>query len=161
MPTLQQQAIKMTKEAVNGLFATARHVPQDKRNDWKPMGEARSTVSQLTECALTPFFFVSILRGEKVDMTDPTMAAKRKEMEAAITTLELAESAALKNHEMLYSVIAELSDADLDRTVPLPWNPAGSSVADIIFFDYWNLVYHTGQINYIQLMLGDTDMQMG
>jgi hypothetical protein len=31
-------------------------------------------------------------------------------------------------------------------------------MADILFACYWNLTYHCGQVNYIQMLLGDTDM---
>jgi hypothetical protein len=57
--------------------------------------------------------------------------------------------------------MAEVSDADLDVEHPLPWNAdAKMTTADMMFFPYWNLVYHVGQINYIQLLLGDTEMHM-
>ena len=41
------------------------------------------------------------------------------------------------------------------------WTRAGgprrrATTADLLFLAYWNLVYHTGQINYLQTMLGDT-----
>jgi hypothetical protein len=162
MPSIQQQAIKMTKEAVNGLFKTAGHVPADKQNDWKPMGEARSTLSQVTECALTPHFFVQLLKGESIDFASPEADAKRKQAEAAITSIEIAEEAARKNYEMFYAVIAEIPDSALDEEHSVPWNPTEKvTTADVLFFPYWNIVYHIGAINYIQLLLGDTDMHMG
>jgi hypothetical protein len=156
MPTLQQQAIKLTKGAVDMLFNNARHIPADKL-DWQPMGEARSVMSQVIECAGAAYFFASVLKGEPMDMNDPAQQEKRKQFEASLTTIEAVEDAARKSHEILYSVIASVPDGDLDELCPMPWNP-NNTKADIIFAPYWNLVYHIGQINYLQLMLGDTEM---
>lgn len=160
MPSLQQQAIKMTREAINSLFVAASHVPADKQTDWVPMGAARTTLSQLVEVALTPYFFVGVLQGKTPDFSDPNVQAKRAAAEAAITTVELAKEAAIKNHEMLYSAIESLSDEDLDSDAIVPWSPTPVKKADVIFYTYWNIVYHMGQINYIQLLLGDTEMHM-
>lgn len=159
MPTLQEQAVKMTNEAVRGLFRSAQYVPADNQNDWKPMGEARSTLSQLIECAVVPYFFASLLKGEATDMSSPEVREKRKALEAAITSVAEAEEAAKKSYAMLCGVIAQLSDEDLEKPCPVPWD-ASPKVSDVIFYPYWNIVYHTGQINYIQLLLGDTDMHM-
>lgn len=157
MPTMQEQAIKMTKEAMTGLFRTARHVPADKINEWQPMGEARSVLAQLIECAGVPYFFASVLKGEPMDLSSPEGQAKRKQLEASITSIETAEEVALRSHEVLYAAIRQVPDSALDEIRPMPWNP-NTTAADVMFFAYWNLVYHIGQINYIQLMLGDTEM---
>lgn len=146
----------MTKEAQGSLFRTARHVPDDKRDDWKPLGEARSVLSQLVECATVPYFFASVLAGQPMDMHSPEAQAKRKEVESSITSLESAEAVANQSHEALYAAIA--ATTDLDAACPMPWNP-DTKASDVIFFTYWNLVYHIGQINYIQLLLGDTEMR--
>ena len=157
MPTLQEQAIKMTKEAEGSLFRAARHVPEDKRDEWKPLGEARSVLSQLVECATVPYFFASVLAGAPMDLSSPEAQAKRRELEASITSVESAEAVSKKAHELLFKAIAEVPDSDLDAKRPMPWDPS-TTAADVMFFAYWNLVYHIGQINYIQLMLGDTEM---
>jgi len=160
MPSLQQQAIKMTREAINSLFVSAKHVPADKQTNWVPMGAARTTLSQAVEVALSAYFFAGVLQGKTPDISDPDFQAKRAAAEAALSSVELAHEAALKNYDMLYSVIESLSDADLDSTAMVPWSPVPLAKSDIIFFPYWNTVYHIGQINYIQLLLGDTEMHM-
>lgn len=39
-----------------------------------------------------------------------------------------------------------------------PWNPSGSKpIAECCFHPYWNMVYHQGQISYIQTLYGDFD----
>ena len=153
MPSLQEQAIKMTKEAINSIFRTARFVPEDKRSGWVPMGEARSTQDQLVEVAQVPYFFVPFLTGETPAPTDPEAD---KSATAALTTIESAEEACAKSYEVFYAAVAGVSDADLETEVTIPWGKC--TKADLIFFPYWNTVYHIGQINYIQTMLGDIDM---
>jgi hypothetical protein len=32
------------------------------------------------------------------------------------------------------------------------------SLADVCFLHYWNTVYHLGQVNYLQTLLGDREM---
>jgi hypothetical protein len=41
----------------------------------------------------------------------------------------------------------------------LPFGPGFTvTTADVLFMAYQNTVYHTGQINYVQMLLGDTEM---
>lgn len=50
-----------------------------------------------------------------------------------------------------------MPDARLAEVQPHPMDPSRQvTTADLLFLAYWNLVYHTGQINYLQTMLGDT-----
>jgi len=153
MPSLQEQAIKMTREGIDMLFRTAKFVPEDKRTDWVPMGAARTTQDQLIEIALSPYFFVPLLKGEPLD---PGASADREAAAAALTTLEAAEAKALESHELLYAAIAGMTESEMSEELTLPWGKA--TKADTMLMPYWNVVYHIGQISYIQLMLGDTDM---
>ena len=38
------------------------------------------------------------------------------------------------------------------------FHSATMTLADVMMLCYWNIVYHLGQINQIQLMLGDEEM---
>ncbi|MBV9852843.1 MAG: DinB family protein [Armatimonadetes bacterium] len=158
MPTLQQQAVHLTQEALAALFRTARHVPVDKYH-WSPMGEARAAQNQVAECALTPMVYLSLLDGHPMDFSDPAVRRHGEQMMSALDTVDAAEAAAQEQYARLYTRIESLSDADLTRTVRLPFGGGRDvPIADIIFFAYQNIVYHTGQINYLQLMLGDKEM---
>ena len=153
MPSLQEQAIKMTREGISTLFRTAKFVPADKRSDWIPMGAARTTQDQLIEVALSPYFFVPLLKG---DAPIAGGSGDREAAAAALTTIEAAEAKALQSYELLYAAIAELTESELEAEITLPWGTG--TKADVMLMPYWNTVYHIGQISYIQLMLGDTDM---
>jgi hypothetical protein len=39
----------------------------------------------------------------------------------------------------------------------MPWG-AKMTFAELLFLNYWNLVYHQGQIAYIQTLYGDREM---
>ena len=59
----------------------------------------------------------------------------------------------------LCQAVMDLPDSRLDEEV---WLPLGGgmnlTVAEVIGKHSWNLIYHLGQINQIQLMLGDRAM---
>lgn len=158
MPTVPQQAVHLTQQALTALFRTARHVPADKWL-WSPMGAARSAQSQVAECALTPLLYLSLLDGPFFDMSDPEVRTRGEEMMATLDTVDAAEAAAQQQYASLYARFESLTDADLEKTVHLPFG-GGRDVpmADFIFLPYQNIVYHTGQINYLQTMLGDQEM---
>ena len=158
MPTVPQQAVHLTQEALAALFRIARHLPADKYH-WSPGGEARSAQSQIAECALTSVLYLSFLDGNPMDLSNPDVRKRGDEMMAKLDTLDAAEAAAQEHYPTFYARIEALTDADLEKTVHLPFG-GGIDVpmADFLFYAYQNLVYHTGQISYIQLLLGDTEM---
>ncbi len=164
MTTLQQQASRMTQQALASLFAAARHVPPDKR-DWIPKGEARSVQALLHECALTTPFYAAAAQGKMLAFAtlvpeEQTRERWRKRV-AACTDLEATEAVAQETFAELCQALEAVPDARLSETQPHPMNPDRPvTTADLLFLAYWNLVYHTGQINYIQTMLGDTEQRL-
>ncbi len=154
MPTLQQQAAKMTRQAAEELFRTARSVSEDRRADYRPAGHARTVQNQLIECAFTPLFYLALLR--RAPMGESVVQQRRREMEKTLTTLDAVEAAANENYARLCAAIEVIPDDALDETLP----DGGGTVttADLLFSSYKNLAYHIGQINYLQTMLGDMEM---
>ncbi len=158
MPTIPQIAVQLTQEALAGLFRTARHIPADKYH-WSPMDAGRSAQSQIAECALTPLLYLSVLDGTPMDFSDPVVRTQGETMMASLDTLDAAEAAAKEHYATLYARFDALTDADLEKTVHLPFGGGRDvPVANFLFFTSQNVIYHTGQINYIQLLLGDTEM---
>lgn len=164
MLTIQQQASRMTREALASLFSAARHVPEDRR-DWTPMGETRSVQDLLQECSLTTLFYIAAVQGamSKFAALVPSEATRemwRRRSEDA-KVLEGAESVAQETFADLCQVLESIPDDDLGKVQPHPMDPSKQvTTADLLFLAYWNLVYHTGQINYIQTMLGDTEQRI-
>jgi uncharacterized damage-inducible protein DinB len=161
MLTLQEQAARMTMEALVSLFRAARHVPEDKR-DWSPGGAARSVNAQLAECAVSPELQSKLINGEPEESIVAAYhenVEKMKELEQ-LPFDDLYEISRF-NYEALCEIIRLVLDDDLEDRFSLPFNGGMNPTrADLIFVPYWNLVYHTGQINYIQTLLGDTEMRM-
>ena len=69
--------------------------------------------------------------------------------------------AKLRAHlELFVEEVRAFDPADLDVEIWLPF--AGGmqqKMADVMAYPYWNIVYHLGQINFIQTLYGDTEMR--
>jgi len=164
MTTLQQQASQMTREALDALFRAARHVPEDRR-EWSPMGEARSVQTLLYECALTTPFYIAAAQGRMKEFAALVPDEETQELwrrrSAAAWTLDGAEAVAQETFAELCEALEAVPNARLADIHPHPMDPSRqATTADLLFLAYWNLVYHTGQINYLQTMLGDTERRL-
>jgi uncharacterized damage-inducible protein DinB len=164
MTTIQQQASRMTREALASLFSAARHMPDDKL-DWIPMGEARSVQTLLYECALTTPFYIAAAQGNMHEFAalvpdEETQELWRRRSEAS-WTLEGVEAVARETFAELCQALEAIPDDALGKVQPHPMDPTKQvTTADLLFLAYWNLVYHTGQINYIHMMLGDVERRL-
>jgi len=86
----------------------------------------------------------------------------RREMariRSSYDTLDKCVDAALIGNSELCLAVMDLTDDRLDEEV---WLPLGGgmtlTIAEVIGKHAWNLAYHQGQINQIQLLLGDKQM---
>ena len=164
MTSLQPQAARMTREALEALFRAARHLPEDKR-EWTPMGEARTVQALLYECALTTPFYIAAAEGRMKEFAtlvpDEAMQELWRGRSEVAGTLDGAEAVARETFDELCQALEAVPDARLSDLKPHPMDPARqATTADLLFLAYWNLVYHTGQINYVQAMLGDTAQRL-
>lgn len=137
--------------ACEGIIRNVKAIPADKLN-WKPMENGRSVLDQFAECAASPEIMKRALSGQGYNYLEED-TAKRK----SLTTLEAAEQALRSGNQRLMTMIRELPDSRLSEKVNLPWGDTWS-LCEIANMHYWNLVYHIGQINYIQTLLGDFEM---
>lgn len=137
---------------------TAITVPEDKR-DWVPMGDARSVKAQLEELATVHIFVVPILRtGEAPPITDEQKELIRERTERFDTFDKLIEGAK-EGARLTAEAIRAVPDRKLDDVITL--HSRGGirrTMYEMVARPYWNLCYHEGQINYIQMLLGDTEM---
>lgn len=154
MPTIQQLASKLNKMAAETLVRNVRAMPHDKVG-WQPLEKGRTALSQLQECAIICGFSNHTLTNHTLppDFNEAygREAAELDTLEKTITRLD--ERAAA-----LAATIEALPDEDLDITVKLPWMEEPSTLAELMFMNYWNTVYHVGQVSYIQTLYGDTEM---
>lgn len=154
MPTIQQVAAKLNRQSVEGLIRNVRAMPDDKIV-WQPLDTGRTALSQLQECAVICGMAAGILKSHQFPAD--FQEAYGKEM-AEIDTVDKAVARLNQRIAALEATILAVPDADLDTMVTLPWGEEPSSIAELLFMNYWNTVYHVGQIGFIQTLYGDNEM---
>ena len=153
MITIQQQAARMTRQAWEGLLRTAEFMPEDRR-EWVPQGKARTFHDYMAECVVMADWGRELIETGEFGAFDPEAYARAK---AELNTLDKIKAAGAPAIERLIAAIEAFPDARLEETKQMPWGFT-QTYADMLFNAYWNMVYHWGQVNYVQMMLGDTDM---
>jgi uncharacterized damage-inducible protein DinB len=156
--TIQEQAAQLTRDSGEALFAAARAMPREKLN-WKPMGEARTALHILQECAYyLPTLAPMLSPGEDF----MAVAGPLMQESASWDTLEKVEAAYDRFLPDTLAFIRSVPDEALSREIPLPWEEGVTMpVWKMLLSLYWNNVYHQGQLNYIQLQYGDKEMHSG
>ncbi len=155
MSTVQQLAAKLTQDATDSLARIVKATPADKQ-EWKPLDEGRTVLSQLQECATAPVFFAKILRDRAVP---PMEEGAFERALAELDTVEKALAALDVNTADLLGVMGAFPDEQLAATIVMPWGGGmPMTFEQLLFMTYWNVVYHYGQIAYIQTLYGDREM---
>lgn len=155
---LQDQVVRLTQRALADVIRAAEAVPADKL-EWVPMGLARSVLHQMQEIAVSGQWFVPILRDRKVpEFNEHAMRESRKLM-AANDTLDKCIDSARAGTSELCLLISSFPTEALEDELVLPFGGGTRmTMADILLLHHNNMVYHLGQINSVQLMLGDKEM---
>ena len=153
MPTMQQQAARMTREAWEGLMRTAAFVPAEKR-DWIPQGKTRTIHGILAECVTQPEWHADFLRTGEFPPFDREVNERAK---AELNSLEKIKVRGEASIRRLCEILEAVPDAKLAESRAMPWGMTMTG-ADQLFISYWNLTYHLGQVSYVQMLLGDTEM---
>jgi hypothetical protein len=153
---IQDYFVETTQRGVDELFRYAAAVPADKL-DWAPEG-GRSTLDICREVALTPEWALTTMRGDDFDFNEETFA-KVKEMQSGWTTVEQCKAEYDKRAGALNEFYKNLPDEKLTTTRVLPFvNNKEFTMVEMAEYPSWNANYHTGQIAYIQTLLGDKDL---
>lgn len=155
MGTVQEAAARMNRYAAEMLARNLNAMPPDKQT-WSPLDKGRAALSQVQECAVINLFFATILR----DMAVPEMSWTEYEAEcAALDTQEKAVAALAGSVETLVSAIEGFSSERLAESVTLPFGGGmPMTFEEVMFAGYWNMVYHQGQVAFIQTLYGDSEM---
>lgn len=142
-------AADLTREAAKTIIFVATATPLDKHH-WKPLGNGRSIVAQVVECAQANRKWADILRTRAwVDYSEAILQKALTEL----NTMEKATAELRKTAEILAQAIASVPDEDMAGAIEGPWG--AYSLPRCCLHAYWNMVYHEGQINYIQTLYGD------
>ena len=147
---------QLINESVDQLFKYAHAVPADKLT-WSAGGETRSTLDMCQECVQAPKWTIDMLETRSVggDFSDwGAIMAERQQWD----TIEKCETEARARVAKLVATIEAFPEAELTDTLFLPFTGKNHPYWDIMMYPYWNNTWHTGQIAFIQMLLGDKQM---
>jgi len=155
MPTVQEIAANLIKNQAATLARTAKAVPEDKWK-WMPLDAGRTVHDQVAECGGINFFVAKLLQAREVPPMDPDALKNLREMndtpEKALGLLETGT-------ETLVAAVLAFPEEHINDTITLPFGGGMTkSFMEIMLMPHWNMIYHEGQINYIQTLYGDSKM---
>ncbi len=146
--------IQAANRAITNLYAAARKM-SDEQLRWSPLELGRTALSQLQECAMAPVLQSTMMAPETRANPDPKLFRKLMVEGGRLKTLEECEAATHANTARWAETLRSLSEEDLQAVVSTPWGEE-LPVSAIATMHAWNMIYHLGQINYIQTLYGDT-----
>jgi hypothetical protein len=129
-------------------------MPAD-RQKWHPTvdgNEGRDTLDQLIECGLLNGLVAGAFQSGGVPNPDWDAYGAKK---ATLDSGEKIHAAFKEGTEALAAAIETCSPARLAETFIDPFFEKEMNWAEFADFMYWNMCYHDGQINYIQVLYGD------
>ncbi|MCW3100249.1 MAG: hypothetical protein JWL77_5867 [Chthonomonadaceae bacterium] len=129
-------------------------MPAD-RQSWHPTvdgNEGRDTLDQLIECGLLNGLVAGAFQSGEVPNPDWDAYGAKK---ATLDSGEKIHAAFKEGTESLAAAIETCSPTKLAETFIDPFFQKEMSWAEFADFMYWNMCYHDGQINYIQVLYGD------
>lgn len=151
---VQHVAATLIEKAAADLAAELRSMPEEKAR-WRPGPDARPALEQVVECSLANIMWSNILRTHAHSCLRDGVAARAH---GSLDTVEKAAERLLASAAALAEVIRGLDPKHLGIIVSFPWKPEnGRPLAECCFHPYWNMVYHQGQVAYIQTLYGDLD----
>ncbi len=153
---MQDLIVRQTQRSLDDLLRSIEALPEDKR-DWSPGGEARSALDMLREVAWAPTFYMPFLQPGEGDWGQGHEDIRAKSREPL--SFEEGRELAFRANSELCAFISSVPDERLDEEVTLPFGGGMVlTMAEVLGIHNWNLVYHLGQVNAIQRMLGDVEM---
>ena len=154
----QDQIVRTTQKALDDVCRAAEAVPEDKV-DWSVMGSVRSVLSQMQEIATAGRWFLPIVRDRTLPEFDEHAAREAGKLRKSYDTLEKCIDAARESTSELLQSVANFPDDALEDEITMPFGGGvAMTMADVLELHGWNMIYHLGQINQIQLMLDDREM---
>ena len=141
MPSIREVAKQMTMSSAQMLCKDTTYVPSEKLN-WTPMDYGKSAIAILSEISRSNYEIAAVILGgppKKVE-TEDFDALKDHVIESA---------------QEVCKAIDSLSDQALEGDLTMPWGGIFAA-SQAILLPASHMNYHDGQVNYIQLLLGDT-----
>jgi uncharacterized damage-inducible protein DinB len=137
---------------------SAPFVPAEKRN-WSPMGSARTTVDMVQECCESLERITNFMKtGQLVRPDAKAFEARAEALKKNPPKLEDLFPRLQKATEEYAQTLEKMPNEKLMELVPAPMGNQQVPLIQRVSLPVYNMLYHWGQINYIQTMLGDTEM---
>lgn len=145
--TLQDYVAEQTERVAIALADFAATTAPD-RLSWELSaeggGQTRTVLDQISECVGVNFRFAALLAGDaSPDAPPPPQTAAEAQERLTASAGALA------------AVIRGLSDDALETLIQMPRGPL--LTRNLMLAPYRNMAYHAGQINFIQMLAGDTE----
>ncbi len=117
-------------------------------------GVTRSPRNIAAEVAVLTSGTVKLIQGGDVSMPDDSvMQSVESELDTPAKAGHAVKAAALE----LAKAVKAASDEELAREITMPWGQAFSAYA-LAHLTATHIMYHDGQINYVQAINGDAEM---
>ena len=141
-----------TERAYNNLVNDLNALDEDKAVG-TPNAALRPAIKVVAECASVNGLLASLVTTGTASMPPPEA---REAYFAGITTRAEALAELEKGTQKLYEAIAAVTPDRWGETVQTPLGPM--TVMGAAGFAALHMMYHDGQINYVHLLHGDTEM---
>lgn len=153
---VQDLIVRQTQRALDDFLRSVEALPEERR-DWTPMGEARSALDMLREVAWAPAFYLPFLSPGEGDWGAGHTDIREKAREPM--SFDEGRERARRATNELCIFISSVPYERLEEEVTLPFGGGMVlTMAEVLGIHTWNLVYHLGQVNAYQRMLGDVEM---
>lgn len=154
----QDQVVKSTQRSLDDVCRAALAIPEDKL-EWIPLGEVRSVLDQMQEIAVSGRYFLPLVKTGEAPDFDAVARREAVALRGTFDSLDKCIAEARRSVAVLCQAIESVPDDALEREVVVPFGGGVMmTMADVMNGACWNMTYHLGQINQIQLMLGDKEM---
>lgn len=150
--------MKLTQKALHDICRAAEAVPPGNQ-ETSLGGHSRSVLSQMQEIAISGAWFIPILKDREPPVFDEHAQEELKKARSENDSIAKCIASAKASTTELCALISTFPESALEDEIELPFG-GGTTVtmADLLEMHRWNMVYHLGQINLIQLTLGDPEM---
>ncbi|HLJ54011.1 MAG TPA: DinB family protein [Chthonomonadaceae bacterium] len=151
---VQEVAARLTEKAAHDLAAALAAVPEEKAR-WEPLGDSRPILEMAVECCLANRMWSHILVTHQHAMLPEGEAPAAYK---SLDTLTRVIDELKRTSSELAGTIRAVPDGDLPLVVAFPKRPgAGRPIAECLHHACWNMIYHLGQVAFIQTLYGDWD----
>jgi hypothetical protein len=143
----------MVTNAASTFVADLKHIPEDKLTV-SPGGVARPPLTFTAECIGFNNMIADFLSGGQPTMPEPE---KIEKFYASIDTYDKGAAGITASAAKIKAALEAMEPSKLDEIVTAPWG-APMPLGVLTRIAATHMIYHDGQLNYIQSLYGDGAM---